>query len=75
VNLHVRTSGQRDARWPEPALQQAIATGATRRIRVARPLPVLIFYRTAEADPCGDLHLHRDVYGRDAALLRKLDGH
>jgi murein L,D-transpeptidase YcbB/YkuD len=34
---------------------------------------VLILYWTASADLHGELHFYRDVYGRDAAVLRALE--
>jgi L,D-transpeptidase YcbB len=62
-----------DPTWSEPALQRAIATGATRRIPLMTPMPVTVFYWTAAATDCGSLHFYRDVYGRDPALARALD--
>jgi L,D-transpeptidase YcbB len=61
------------ARWSPESIQAAIETGATRAIRLATPVPVLVLYWTASTDLHGELHFYRDVYGRDAALLRALD--
>jgi len=58
--------------WSRQALEAAIATGATRTVPLEHPLPVLILYWTAAADLHGELHFYRDVYGRDAAVLRAL---
>ncbi|HSJ08936.1 MAG TPA: L,D-transpeptidase family protein, partial [Longimicrobiales bacterium] len=60
-------------RWSVEALRAAIATGATRTIPLARPVPVLILYWTASADLHGELHFYADVYDRDPALLRALN--
>jgi murein L,D-transpeptidase YcbB/YkuD len=36
-------------------------------------IAVLILYSTASTDLHGELHYYRDVYERDASLLRELD--
>jgi L,D-transpeptidase YcbB len=61
-----------DAAWSADALRVGIAAGATRAIPLRRPVTVLVQYWTAGADRHGELHLYRDVYGRDAALLDAL---
>ena len=43
-----------------------------RTINLKTPLPVHVTYQTAFVDESGHLQLRRDVYGRDAALLRVL---
>ncbi|MEX2284235.1 MAG: L,D-transpeptidase family protein [Gemmatimonadota bacterium] len=60
-------------RWSETALRREIGKGVLHRIPLSRQLPVLILYWTASADLHGELHFYRDVYGRDARLLRALD--
>jgi murein L,D-transpeptidase YcbB/YkuD len=60
--------------WSRAALEQGIATGKTRRIDLAKPVPVLLVYLTATTDPDGVTRFFRDVYGRDPALIRALDG-
>lgn len=62
------------ADWNRATLEAAIAAGKTRRVNLARPLPVLLVYLTAVADADGTARFYRDVYGRDAELLRALDG-
>jgi murein L,D-transpeptidase YcbB/YkuD len=61
------------ARWNRATLEAAIDSGTTRTIRLARPVPVFVLYWTAAADPRGAVHFHRDVYGRDAGVLARLD--
>lgn len=61
-------------RWSVAALESAIESGSTATIPLAHPIPVLVLYWTAAVGPEGDLHFYRDPYGRDAALLRALDG-
>lgn len=63
-----------DPQWNRASLEAAIAEGRTRRVNLRRPLPVLLVYLTAIADPDGTARFFRDVYGRDAALLAALDG-
>jgi L,D-transpeptidase YcbB len=61
-----------DPAWSGAALREAIATGGMRTLRLRRTLPVLVQYWTASADVHGEVHWARDVYGRDAPLLRAL---
>jgi murein L,D-transpeptidase YcbB/YkuD len=48
-------------------LEHALATGGTRRVPLARPLPVYFLYWTAFVED-GTLHFREDVYGRDRRL-------
>lgn len=60
--------------WNPATLQAAIDEGKTRTIRLKRPWPVLVLYWTAELDGGGSVRFLRDVYQRDAALLKALNG-
>jgi murein L,D-transpeptidase YcbB/YkuD len=60
--------------WSRADLEAAIATGKTQIVNLATPIPVLILYWTASTDLHGEVHFYRDVYERDARLLRALDG-
>ena len=60
-------------RWSRASLEAAIGSGETRTIRLAKPVPVFVLYWTAAVDVVGELHFHRDVYGRDPAVLAALD--
>ena len=62
------------ARWTRASLESAAATDEHRLMPLSRPVFVLIQYWTASTDEHGTLHFYRDVYGRDPALLRELDG-
>lgn len=63
------------AHWDAAAIRAAVEAGTTRTVRLARPVPVLLIYWTAEVDPDdGRVIFKRDVYRRDARLLRALDG-
>jgi L,D-transpeptidase YcbB len=59
--------------WNAAAIQAAIATGQTRTINLAKPVPVLILYWTAQPTPDGQIIFRNDVYGRDAPTLAALD--
>jgi murein L,D-transpeptidase YcbB/YkuD len=50
------------------ALQAAIDEGTNRTLRVAPPIPVLIFYATVNVDADGRPRFMPDVYGHDARL-------
>jgi murein L,D-transpeptidase YcbB/YkuD len=41
-------------------------------VRVPRPIPVLIVYQTAVADPDGTMRYYNDVYGHDTVLASAL---
>ncbi|MBU6377417.1 MAG: L,D-transpeptidase family protein [Gammaproteobacteria bacterium] len=61
------------ARWSRAALDEAIASGETRMLRLPRPVPVLLIYWTADRDDDGSIVFKPDPYGRDARELAALD--
>jgi len=60
--------------WDRAAIDKVLQTKVTKTVQLARPVPILIMYLTAVAEPDGQVHFYRDVYQRDAALLQALDG-
>ena len=64
--LHVLDDGS--GRWTKERLAEAIASGTSPRIALARPLAVYILYWTAFVDPDGVAQFRDDVYGRDRRL-------
>jgi murein L,D-transpeptidase YcbB/YkuD len=60
-------------RWNRETLQAAIDTRVTQTISLSKPVPVYVLYWTAIANLRGELRFSSDVYGRDAAVLAKLD--
>ena len=60
-------------RWGPEALEQALATGKTRTLPVARQIPVLLHYATAGLDDAGRFQFRPDIYDRDAAVLAALN--
>ena len=61
-------------RWGPDALEQALASGKTLTLRVAREIPVLLHYATAGLDEEGRFQFRPDIYDRDAAVLAALEG-
>jgi len=61
------------ANWSQAKLEAIRDTHQTRRINTP-PLPVLVLYLTASAEQDGRPRFLKDIYGRDDAVLRALDG-
>ena len=61
-------------RWGLDALEQALASGKTRTLPVAREIPVLLHYATAGLDEEGRFQFRPDIYARDELLRAALDG-
>ena len=61
------------AQWNASSIQSVIADGKTRTVNLAKPIPVLILYWTAQPTPDGQILFRNDVYGRDAPTLAALD--
>lgn len=59
--------------WTDSKITEAMNAGVERYVRVPRPIPVLIVYQTAVADPDGSLRYFNDVYGHDRTLADALD--
>jgi murein L,D-transpeptidase YcbB/YkuD len=60
--------------WSRAAIDKALESRVTRTVKLDKPVPILIMYLTAIAEPDGQVRFYRDVYKRDAALLQALDG-
>jgi L,D-transpeptidase YcbB len=61
-------------RWNRAALDAAVATKKTQTVNLARPVPVLLLYWTAQPRPDGQVIFRNDVYGRDPPTLAALNG-
>jgi murein L,D-transpeptidase YcbB/YkuD len=59
--------------WNRAPIEDAVAKGKTRTVKLSNPLPVLLTYFTAWVDRNGTLQLRRDVYGRDEEVWRGLE--
>jgi murein L,D-transpeptidase YcbB/YkuD len=60
--------------WDRPAIDKVLESRVTKTVQLAKPVPILIMYLTALAEPDGQVHFYRDVYNRDEALLPALNG-
>lgn len=58
---------------PGLALADAVGAGESRRIDLAKPIPILIVYSTAWVDDSNMLEFRPDIYARDAKVLAALD--
>ena len=58
--------------WDRREILSEIEKGERRIVRLSRPIPVFLVYLTAWVDDRGIIHFQRDIYGRDAALIRAL---
>jgi murein L,D-transpeptidase YcbB/YkuD len=60
--------------WSRARIDALIESGETTTVNLAEPLPVYILYITADVGPDGAVRFSRDIYERDAKVLRALDG-
>jgi murein L,D-transpeptidase YcbB/YkuD len=54
--------------WSLTQVRSAMDGSASRRVNLARPLPVMVLYTTAVVHPDGVVAFYSDVYGHDARL-------
>lgn len=62
-------------KWGRDALQKVIQSNRTQTVMLARQIPVLLLYWTAEVGEDGTVHFRKDIYGRDAKILAGLRSH
>lgn len=60
--------------WSPAQVRAAFESRQTRRVRLQNRIPVHILYFTAVSDRFGQVRYVHDVYRRDAALIRALNG-
>lgn len=58
--------------WSSGAVDAAIATGATRRLALRRPIALLVTHRTARVEADGRVAFRPDIYGWDRKLVAAL---
>jgi murein L,D-transpeptidase YcbB/YkuD len=64
-----------DARqWDADAVRAAMQPGPTRKVALARPVPVVLFYATAVVDREGRSLFAEDIYDLDRPLYAALRG-
>jgi murein L,D-transpeptidase YcbB/YkuD len=61
-------------RWDRAAIEEAVASKRPQSVALARPLPVFLLYWTASVDEEGRPRFLKDVYERDPAVLKALNG-
>lgn len=61
-------------RWSREAIERVVATGETKTVFLRDPRTVRLLYLTVDVGPEGAVRFLRDVYARDASVLRALDG-
>ncbi|MER2520277.1 MAG: L,D-transpeptidase family protein [Bdellovibrionales bacterium] len=59
--------------WDTQKLADAIESGKTRWVAVAKPLPLFILYETVFVDLSGKLQFRKDVYNYDRFLIKTLE--
>jgi len=64
--------GQRNG-WSRETIDQVIASGKQRRVNLKKPLKVAILYWTVDPGRDGEIYFYKDIYGRDAKLLKALN--
>ena len=60
-------------KWTQATMAEVIASKETQTVYLAKPVPVLILYWTAQPRPDGQVIFRNDVYGRDPPTLAALD--
>ena len=61
------------AQWNQETMAAVVATKKMQTVNLAKPVPVLILYWTAQPRPDGQVLFRNDVYDRDPATLAALD--
>jgi murein L,D-transpeptidase YcbB/YkuD len=59
--------------WSHARRDEILASGRTTRIKLPRPVQIVLTHYTAWVDDAGTLQFREDVYGRDADVLAALD--
>ena len=60
--------------WGPQEIANAIASGKTRSVYLPEPLAIMLLYWTVVIEVDGVVHFRKDIYDRDARLLKALDG-
>jgi murein L,D-transpeptidase YcbB/YkuD len=59
--------------WTQQSMAEVVASKKMLTVNLARPMPVLILYWTAQPRPDGQVIFRNDVYGRDPPTLAALN--
>jgi murein L,D-transpeptidase YcbB/YkuD len=60
--------------WSREKIQAAMDGKQPRTVKLESPVPVLLYYWTAQGQPDGTAQFKADIYGRDDAVLKVIDG-
>jgi murein L,D-transpeptidase YcbB/YkuD len=61
------------ARWSQASIAEVVKAGTMKTVNLARPVPVLLLYWTAQPTADGQVLFRNDIYGRDPPTLAALD--
>ncbi len=61
------------AQWNATTIAEVVAAKAMKTVNLAKPVPVLLLYWTAQPTPDGRVIFRNDVYGRDPPTLAALN--
>ena len=59
--------------WDRGKIDEVVASGKTTRVHLEQPMPVLLLYWTAWADPGEPVQFRRDIYERDGPIRAALN--
>jgi murein L,D-transpeptidase YcbB/YkuD len=62
-----------DPNWSPQAIQETLASGEQKSVKLPKPLAVHLVYWTAWVEPNGTVQFRKDVYGHDTTLVKALD--
>jgi murein L,D-transpeptidase YcbB/YkuD len=60
-----------DSNWDQARIDKVLQGGVNTPVRLARPIPVHLVYRTAWVDETGAVEFRDDIYGRDRKGMAK----
>jgi murein L,D-transpeptidase YcbB/YkuD len=60
-------------RWNQATMAEVVAAKITKTVNLAKPVPVLLLYWTAQPTPDGQMIFRNDIYHRDPPTLAALD--
>ena len=62
-----------DQGWDRARIDKVVASRKTTRVNLDNPITVMLLYWTAEVADDGTVHFRKDVYNRDAPIIKGLD--
>jgi murein L,D-transpeptidase YcbB/YkuD len=64
--------GRNETQWTLPMVEDEVAEGATRWLKIKEPLPLSIVYWTVYVDKAGKANFRPDIYNYDKFLLQNI---